>query len=69
MGVMAKRIPVSKLTPELPFIATIRGLHVFGDGFTFSLDESLSEEAICALINYMCEEGFIVDAEAFVFLS
>ena len=61
--------PTSILTPHLKYVATVRGHHVFSNGFTFSIDEQLSETEMDAIVSYLAEEGILPDDGNWVFLT
>lgn len=61
--------PKSQLTPELPYLCTIRGHHIFSDGFIISTDDELTDEEQVLIGGYLIEEGFIKPGEGFAFLG
>lgn len=66
---LMKNTPISILTPELGYLATVRGRHVFSNGFSFSIDEKLPEEEMDAFVSYMDEEGFLPEDGNWIFLT
>lgn len=62
-------MPTSILTPHLKYLATVRGYRIFSNGFTFSIDESLPEDAMDVIVSYMDEEGLLPEDGNWVFLT
>ena len=61
--------PTSRFTPDIPFVATVAGHHVYSNGTTFSIDEKLDNATQEAIIDYMLSEGLIDESKDWMFLT